>query len=387
MGRRVLFTAPAGLGHIHPMVPLARAMVARGHDVLWAVPVDGVGHVERAGIRGVAIAPAGLTSIADVRIRYPELDALPPLEVGDVMFGKLFGAIAAPQMLAGLAPVALEWQPDLVVADAAEFAGHVMAAELGVPSITKGFGRLLPERRTAAAGEEVAPLWRSRGLTPRSYGGAYDHLYLDIYPPGLQSPAAPHVPRRQLLRPVVDDGQLETSLPLPLPNARSDAPLVYVTMGTVFNNPEPLKVVLAALGKLDVRVLVTVGPQADPAAVGIQPDHVRVERYVPQSLVLPHCDAVVSHAGSGTVLATLTLGLPQVCLPQGADQFLNAAAVASAGAGISLMPGEGGAAPVRDGVAIVLDDVSFRDAAGRVSSSIASMPSPGDVARVLETFL
>ena len=387
MGRRVLFTAPAGLGHIHPMVPLVRAMVARGHDVLWAVPADGVRHVERAGIRGVAIAPAGLTSIADVRARYPELDALPPLEVGDVMFGKLFGAIAAPQMLAGLAPVALEWQPDLVVADAAEFAGHVMAAELGVPSITKGFGPLLPERRTAAAGEEVAPLWRSRGLEPRPYGGAYDHLYLDIYPPGLQPRAAPHVPRRQLLRPVVDDGQVETSSPLPLPNARSDAPLVYVTMGTVFNNPEPLKVVLAALGELDVRVLVTVGPQADPAAVGIQADHVRVERYVPQSLVLPHCDAVVSHAGSGTVLATLTLGLPQVCLPQGADQFLNAAAVASAGAGISLMPGEGGTAPVRDGVAGVLDDVSFRDAAGRVSSSIASMPSPDDVARVLETFL
>jgi len=27
-GRRVLVTSPAGLGHIHPMVPLARAMVA-----------------------------------------------------------------------------------------------------------------------------------------------------------------------------------------------------------------------------------------------------------------------------------------------------------------------------------------------------------------------
>ncbi|HEV8207168.1 MAG TPA: glycosyltransferase [Acidimicrobiia bacterium] len=386
MGRRVLFTAPAGLGHIHPMVPLARATVARGHDVLWAVPVDGIGHIERTGIPTVAIAPAGLTSVVDVRRRYPELDALPPLEVGDVMFGKLFGAIAAPHMLAGLAPVALEWQPDLVVADAAEFAGHIMAAELGVPSITKGFGPLLPERRTAAAGEEVAPLWRSRGLEPRSYGGAYDHLYLDIYPPGLQPEAAAHVPRRQLLRPVVDDGQLETSSPLPLPAARSDAPLVYVTMGTVFNNPEPLKVVLTALGELDVRTLVTVGPQADPDALGMQPDHVRVERYVPQSLVLPHCDVVVSHAGSGTVLAALTLGLPQVCLPQGADQFLNAAAVASSGVGISLMPGEGGAGAVRDGVARVLEDVSFRDAAWRVSSSIASMPSPDDVAVVLETF-
>jgi UDP:flavonoid glycosyltransferase YjiC (YdhE family) len=91
---------------------------------------------------------------------------------------------------------------------------------------------------------------------------------------------------------------------------------------------------------------------------------------------------VVSHGGSGTVLATLALGLPQVCMPQGADQFLNAAAVASAGVGISLMPGEGDAA--RDAIVRVLDDPSFREAAGRVRSSIASMPSPDDVAEGLD---
>ncbi len=102
------------------------------------------------------------------------------------MFGKLFGAVAAPPMLAELVPVALEWKPDLVVSDAAEFAGHIVAAELGVPSVSKGFGPLLPERRVAAAGQEVAPLWRSRALEPRPYGGSYDHLYLDSYPPELQ---------------------------------------------------------------------------------------------------------------------------------------------------------------------------------------------------------
>ncbi|MDQ6909305.1 MAG: glycosyltransferase [Actinomycetota bacterium] len=385
MGMRVLFTTPAGLGHIHPMVPLARAMVARGHDVLWAAPADGVGHVERTGIRTVAAGPPGLTRPAEVRRRYPELDALPPVEVPDVMFGKMFGAIAAPSMLSELVPVALEWRPDLVVADAAEFAGHIVAAELGVPSVTKGFGALLPERRVAAASEEVAALWHSRGLEPRPYGASYDHLYLDIYPPELQPQAAAHVPRRQLLRPVADDGQLDSSSPLPLPDAPSGAPLVYVTMGTVFNNPEPLQVVLAALGELDVRALVTVGPQADPAMIGRPPAHVRVERYVPQTLVLPHCDVVVSHAGSGTVLATLTLGLPQLCLPQGADQFLNAVAVSSAGAGITLMPGEAAVDAVRDAVARLLGDASFGDAAGRVSTSIASMPSPDDVAGMLET--
>jgi UDP:flavonoid glycosyltransferase YjiC (YdhE family) len=381
---RVLFTAPTGLGHIHPMVPLTRAMADRGHDVLWAVPVDGVDHVERAGIRAVAVAPPDLTTVADVRRRYPELDALPPLEVGDVMFGKLFGAITAPEMLAGLAPVALDWRPELVVADAAEFAGHIMAAELGVPSVTKGFGPLLPERRVGRAGEEVAPLWESRGLEPRPYGGSYDHLYLDVYPPALQAQAPTHIHTRELLRPVTADGHVETSSTLPLPDARSDRPLVYVTMGTVFNDPEPLRVVLAGLRELDVRVLVTVGPRADPDVLGTQPAHVRVESYVPQSLVLPHCDVVVSHAGSGTVLAALTLGLPQVCLPQGADQFLNAIAVASVGAGISLMPGEGSADAVRDSVARILDDASFRDAAVTVGAEIASMPAPDDVAAVLE---
>jgi len=272
------------------------------------------------------------------------------------------------------------------VADAAEFAGHIVAAELGIPSVTKGFGALLPERRVRAAGEEVAPLWRSRGLEPRPYGGSYDHLYLDIYPPEFEAEAAAHVPHRQLLRPVADDGHVETSSLLPLPDAPTDAPLVYVTMGTVFNNPELFQVVLAALRELDVGVLVTVGPEGDPAVVGPQPERVRVKRYVAQSLVLPHCDVVVSHAGSGTVLATATHGLPQLCLPQGADQFLNAAAVESAGAGISVMPGDCNADAVRDAVARLLVEPSFRDAAGRVSVSIASMPSPDDVAAVLETF-
>jgi len=385
MGMRVLFTSPSGLGHIHPMVPLARAMVARGHDVLWATPADGVGHIERTGISAVATGPAGLPGPAEVRRQYPELDALPLIEMPDVMFGKIYGALAAPQILPELVPVALDWRPDLVVADAAEFAGHIVAAELGIPSVTKGFGALLPEQRVRAAGEEVAPLWRSRGLEPRPYGGSYDHLYLDIYPPEFDTQAAAHVPRRQRLRPDADDGHIKTSPPVRLPDAPADAPLVYVTMGTVFNNSDLFEVVLAALRDLDVRVLVTVGPYGDPYVVGRQSARVRVERYVPQNLVLPHCDVVVSHAGSGTVLATAAHGLPQLCLPQGADQFLNAAAVESAGSGLLLMPGDGNAGAVRELVVRLLVEPGFRDAAGRVSVSIASMPSPDDVASVLET--
>jgi UDP:flavonoid glycosyltransferase YjiC (YdhE family) len=382
---RVLFTTSAGLGHVHPTVPLARAMVDRGHDVLWAVPPDGVEHVQHGGLRAVAVGTAGLTQPADIRRRYPEVNALPPAEAPDVMFAKLFGAVAAPDRLPDLMAAALSWQPHLVVADAAEFAGHIVAAEIGVPSVTKAFGAPVPERRMAAAGEEVAPLWRSRGLEPRPYGGAYEHLYLDIYPPGLPALAAAHVSRRQLLRPVTYDGRLESSVPVPLPEDPADAPLVYVTMGTVFNGPKALQVVVDALADLDVRVIVTVGPRADPAMLRSRGSHMRMERYVPQTFLLPHCNVVVSHGGSGTVLATLGHGLPQVCLPQGADQFVNAGAVASAGAGVSLVPGEATVEAVGNAVTDLLTDESFGEAARRISASIASMPSPDDVAAVLET--
>jgi len=381
---RVLFTTPAGLGHIHPSVPLAQAMVAGGHDVLWAVPRSSAPRVEQAGYRTAAM-PDAAASPANAMERYPELADLPVLERPDAMFGKLFGALAAPRMLAGLLPVALEWRPDLVVADAAEFAGPIVAAELGVPCVSRGFGPLLPEPRVARAGEEVASLWRSRGLEPRPYGGMYDHLYLDIFPPTLQISPAGHIARRLPLRPVAYDGDIEGEVPLP--GGPPAWPLVYVTMGTVFNDAGPLCKAVDAIASLDARVLVTVGPAADPSVVGTQPSHVRVERYVPQTRVLATCDLVVSHAGSGTVLATLALGVPQLCLPQGADQFLNAQAVARAGAGISLLPDVATPEAICGALDRLLEEPSYRACAGTISADIAAMPPPADVSAALELFI
>ena len=382
---RVLITTPGGLGHVNPMVPLARAIAARGHDVLWALPRRTVNVVERAGLRAVAAGPKEPVYPADVMREFPELAELSPAERPTVMFGKLFGAMTAPPFLADLLPLAVDWRPDLFVADAAELTAHIVAAELAVPSVTKGFGAILPAARTAHAAEDIAPLWRDHGMEPRPHAGCYDHLYLDIYPPELQQDGASHVPRREMLRPVTDAGATDPSADIPLPEARPDAPLVYVTMGTVFNDADPLRVVLAGLGELDVRALVTVGPNADPASLGPQPAHIRVERYVPQDAVLPFCDAVVSHAGSGTVLATLAEGIPQLCLPQGADQFLNADAVASSGSGQSLMPDVASSDAVRNAVKAILEESSYRSAAERISASIATMPSPDDVAALLET--
>jgi MGT family glycosyltransferase len=159
---------------------------------------------------------------------------------------------------------------------------------------------------------------------------------------------------------------------------------VYVTFGTLFNTDVGLlRAVVAGVRDLPVRVVVTVGPSGDPAALGDQPPNVHVARYVPQERILPACAAVVSHGGSGTVLAGLARGLPQLCIPQGADQFDNAAAVAASGAGLALGPGEVTAPAVREAVERLLGEPAHRAAARRVAEEIARMPDAAEVAGLL----
>ena len=169
--------------------------------------------------------------------------------------------------------------------------------------------------------------------------------------------------------------------------AADGQPLVYLTLGTVQNQAPLFKTVLAGLTTLDVPVLVTLGEGADPASLGPQPDRVRVAGYVSQSAVLPHASLVVSHGGSGTVLATLAHGLPQACLPQAADQFRNGNGVARAGAGLSLPPAVLTPESVADAVRTLLDDPAYRVGAGRVRDEIAAMPSPDEVVTVLEALV
>jgi len=381
---RILITSPAGVGHVHPMVPLALALRERGHDVLWATGPDTREWVDAAGVRGVTAGP-GMAQMAEFWRRYPQARSLPRLELPDVMFPKMFGAIAAPKMLADLLPVVEDWPPELVVHDAAELVGPMLAARAGVPNVVKSFGPLLPRHRVEAAAEEVAPLWESLGLDPQPFGGCYDHLYIDVYPPGLQQADFDHVPFRQSLRPTAEDVPLAgDSFDVGELAALGPGPLVYVTMGTVFNDSGPLQSVLDGLRGMPIRVLVTVGPGGDPGLLGGQPDNVRIERYVPQSTLFGLCALVVSHGGSGTALAALSHGLPQLCLPQGADQYINGPCIAAAGAGLTLVPAEATPEAIGDSVRQLLDEPAFAHAAARVAETIHQMPSPDEVASVIE---
>jgi len=363
------------------MVPLARALAGRGHEVRWAVAADACPRVEAAGFAPFAAGIAGAERRSEFDRCLAGTASLPPDRRPDRMFPAFFGEVCTPPMLDDLLRVVDSWQPALVVNDASELAAPLVAHLRGVPHVTHAFGALLPEPRVAAAADAVAPLWRAHGLEPRPYAGCYDHPYLDIYPPSMRSGSYDHVPQVQPLRPVPFDAVGED---LAEPVVAGARPLVYVTFGTVFNDPGLFSATMAVVADLDVDVLVTVGPAADPAALGAAPVNVRVERYVPQTAVLPHCSVVVSHAGSGTFLASMGLGIPQLCLPQAADQFINATQGAASGAALTLAPADASADAIADAIGRLLREPAFAHAAGRVREEIAGMPGPDDVAVVLE---
>ena len=313
---RILFTTTPGRGHYHPMLGLATACRERGHEVAWAAHETACAQLRRAGFEtAVAGLPEGITS-AGLAERYPELMALGHADRPNFLFAKIFGSDRAGPMLEDLLPIVETHEPSLLVCDQAELAGPIAAALAGVSNVTHGFGHPLPRDRVARAGDEMAGLWAAHGLEPRPYAGTYDYLYLDIYPESLKTDDSSHIAEIQQVRPAAAPAP-----EAPEPHWVDDgAPLIYVTFGTVFNSDiDVIRTVLEGIRELPVRVVITCGPGRNVRALGDQPANVHVADYIPQARLLPHCAAVASHAGSGTFLAALAAGLPQLLLPQAAD--------------------------------------------------------------------
>jgi UDP:flavonoid glycosyltransferase YjiC (YdhE family) len=378
---RVLFSSTWGYGHLFPMMPLARAFIGDGHDVLWATSADSCRHVAEAGIDTASAGLAGRELLEAVAALVVASGSLAPEKRAAFLFPHMFGATFTPPMVADLLPLARLWRPDLLIHEHGELASPLVGAVLGLPSVTHAFGAAIPESFVEEAGQRLAPLWAAHGLSVPPYAGCFTSLYLDICPSAVQSVPLTHIDARQPLRPVPAGGGSPARLPDYL--AEDTRPLVYLTLGTVHNHAPFLRPIVEALSDLPVRLLVTVGPDGDPATLGNQPSNVRVERWVPQAQLLQHCALVASHAGSGTFLGALSHGLPQLCLPQAADQFRNAEGGTRAGAVLVLTPTQTSPTNVVEAVQRLIAEHGFRRNAARVAADIRAMPSPQEVAREL----
>jgi UDP:flavonoid glycosyltransferase YjiC (YdhE family) len=352
------------------MMPLANAARAAGHDVTFAIAGEFVGRLERLGYRTLDVGLTFEEAFGQFAASgYPnglprDDDGRPDLDAGGHLFVNVFGRTTA----ADLAPRLDDLAPDLVVYEHYDIGAGVAARAAGIPSVALRVSPFMPapvERRYL--GGKVAALYADFGV-PIDESAGEAEPFIDLFPAAVQEPRAADRPNRLPLR---HTSYSDPGAVVPRWIGSGDRPLVYVTLGTVVSGDDQLRPAIEAVAALDAEVLVTLG-NAEGAALGALPANVRIAQFVDQGAVLDHAALAVHHGGSGTMLDCLSRAVPQVVLPKGADQFINADLLVAAGLAAVLEPADASTEAISDAARRTIGTSS--PALSAVRRRIAEMP-------------
>jgi UDP:flavonoid glycosyltransferase YjiC (YdhE family) len=382
---RFLFTMHPAFGHFHAMVPLAQSLKEHGHQVAFAT---GKSFGPVIGRNGFLHFPCGFDfdGSKDIFEVLPEWGAIKARYL-DIGLQQLYGFVEglAPRMADDLIGLVNTWQPDVIVRDPVEFGGYIAAEYWGVPHASVIWATYISAK--ALCPEAVLELRRRYGLPDDPDLDTLDrYLVFDFLPsswtfPNLPYPSVAH----RFCAPPFDLSSGEARLPdwlATLPHQ----PTVYATLGTTFNrSPGTFQAILTALSTEAVNLIMTVGRSMDPAQFGPQPDHVKIEQYVPQTLLLPHCNALIFHGGYNSFQSALWHGLPMVIIPQGAgDNMPTGWRCAAVGVGVLLEGNPPQPEAIRAAVKAVLGRPEYRARAQEFQRAIKALPGLAEAVKRLE---
>lgn len=381
---RFLFVVPPFTGHINPTVSVGHLLAERNHDVAW------VGHPSKlqpllgASDRLLPL-PEGIGSG-----HFNELQEKSTSLRGIEAMKFLWQDVLIPlgrQMRAGLEAAVDAFNPTVMVVDQQALAGGLVARRRSLRWATF---------TTSAAGliemplplvwqwvlDQMAELQREAGLddiverpdispelmvvfTTKALAGERDY-------PGHYQFVGPSITAR------------DQKVDFPWEALAKDRPKVLVSLGTVnADRAGPFcKKLVQAMQNQPVQLIVAAAPALMPCI----PDNFIVQDYLPQLALLPHVDAVVSHAGQNTVSETLANGLPLVVTPIKDDQGLIASQVVQAGAGVRVRFGRLQAEKLAQAIFQVLNEPTYRRAAERIRASFEAAGGAARAAELLEGF-
>lgn len=366
--RVVIATVPL-TGHVQPMTVIARALVARGHEVRWYGARKFAARIEATGAAFVGMRAARDWDDADVEAAFPALRGKRGIARVKRQLVEMFIAPA----IAQLRDLEALPAPDVIVADQAHVGAALFAERHAVPWAGLGISALVvPSVDTAPFGSARPPprndvdrrIYRSLAWlldrwvfrsVQRAYAevrqaagvGAGGNYFALLSPDLFLQPTIPsfEYPRSDLPAQVRFIGPLVPAAAAALPAWWPDVeharvPIVVVTQGTLATDPRALIApALRALAERDVLVVATT--DAAPAALGFRawPANARVAPFVPFAQLLPRASALVTNGGYGAVQMALAHGVPMVVAGGSEEKPEIAARVAWCGAGLDLRTG------------------------------------------------
>lgn len=405
--------SPPVLGHLRPLAALGRELIRRGHFVTVFQMPDRREFVERAGLTwrpvGESDHPKGSLPVSLATLG--RLRGLPALRftieairrTTDMFCRDLPGAVES----AGV---------DALIVDQTELAGGTVAEALGIPFVNiscaltlnrepsvpppftgwKGrsgwfasmrnlAGYWFYDRLTAPIVDVVGQYRRAWGL-PRhsSPDEAYSRLaQISQLVPELD------FPRRRLPTNFVYAGPLTDchgDNDYPFHEGDLDGrPLVYASLGTLQgNNVSLFGSIAEAATEFGVQLVIAHGGGLTAAQAAALPGRPLVYPFVSQAKYLSRASLAVTHGGMNTVIEATAAGVPMVVVPITFDQPAIAERVRRSGAGLVLRPHQISASRLRSAMARILQQVTFRDAARRLSVSCREAGGVSRAAGVIE---
>ncbi|RIJ69445.1 glycosyltransferase [Nakamurella silvestris] len=383
---RVLFTFAGGTGHFLPLVPFARALAHRGHQVAVSCQPKMLTVVQEHGFPAI---DSGGNTLADAGARTP---LVPPDRAAEEQVVRtVFAGRIARERAGRLTEVLCQFGPDVIVRDEVDFGAMIAAERSGIPQavvvVLLAGGLVRPD----LVGEPLDELRVEFGL-PVDPQLALLRSSPTLYPApaGYRSPDDPLPATARPVRPaVLEAGTVaneEESDLLDRLSREPETPVVYFTLGTVFHTEsgDLFARTIEGLRRLKAQVVVTVGREIDPAEVGQTYPNVHVAQYLRQELILPRCDLLVSHAGSGSVMGALAFGVPMVLLPMGADQPLNSDRCLALGVAAVMDPVTATGDDIRATAEKVLSDERFRENAKRIGRLAHRLDTAAAAASMIE---
>ena len=203
------------------------------------------------------------------------------------------------------------------------------------------------------------------GLPPLEYvhGGISRQLAVVATFPQLEYPRHAREPGVRVTGPLLWE-QPHDDVELP----PGEEPIVLVAPSTS-QDPDGrlLRASLEGLAGEPVRVLASTNRRAPDEPLPL-PANARLVDWVSYSRTMPHCAAVVCHAGHGTIALALASGVPIVACPHAGDMAETSARIRWAGAGVSLPRRFHTARGVRLAVRRLLADPSYARRAGELAA-------------------